>query len=343
MINSDRLDARHCNFNHATNQYNTFINPSPSGKGKYCLLTHLTYVIAGHKSPRRFNDAPTGLLTTLFTGRRKELDFLQGAFSAASRGVPIRCVVYGMPGIGKTNLVLQYAVESFDRGWYSQVLWTSGTSVDKLNEGMVKILDLIGHPERLRTEQSAKLTASRRWLEDPQGGDNIRWLLIVDNVDRKTLGFLRDHLPRRNAQGHILFTTRTVDVADALVGVAGPSNRKLRVSVPDMRDATRLFFSSAGIETDTVTSVEICKAERLIETVGSLPLAIVHATSYMKQSYISLEDMLELYQSDKGEVRSEYVMAVYGCSPQPLDAAMGERLDILPRTIGDSHIWGTVR
>jgi hypothetical protein len=268
------------------------------------LTTERGHIIAEHTSLRRFNDAPIDLLTAQFTGRRKELDLLREVFSTASRGVPIRCVLYGMPGIGKTSLVLQYAVESFDQGWYSQVLWSSGTTVDKLNDGMVKILDLVGHPERLRTEQSAKLTASRRWLEDPQGGDDIRWLLIIDNVDRKTLGFLREHLPRKNEQGHILFTTRTVDVADALVNVTGAAHRKLQINAPDIRDTTHLFFSCSGIQADSVTFAGIRKAEKLIETVGSLPLAVVHAASYMKQTHMSLEDMLELYQSKhKGEVR----------------------------------------
>jgi hypothetical protein len=272
-----------------------------------------------------FNDAPTHRLTTHFTGRRRELDFLFEVFNETQCSVPIRCVVYGMPGIGKTSLVLQYAVESFDRGFYSQVLWSSGTTVDKLNEGMVKILDLVGHPERDRPEQGAKLTAARRWLEDPQGGDDIRCLLVIDNVDRETLEFLRDHLPRKNGRSHILFTTRTVDVADALVDITGASHRKLEIGVSDMYDNVRLFFSCAAIETDSMASVEIWKAQELIKTVGSLPLAIVHAASYMKQTRTSLEDMLELYQSEhKGEVRFGFATAVCECSPQPPDAAMGE-------------------
>jgi hypothetical protein len=255
----------------------------------------------------RLNGAPTGLLTTQFTGRRKELDFLREVFSAsaAPNAVPIRCVVCGMPGVGKTSLVLRYAIEAFNQGLYSQVLWSSGTTVDKLNEGMAKILDLVGHPERLRMEQSAKLTAARRWLED------VRWLLIIDNVGRKTLGFLREHLPSTNAQGHILFTTRTVDVADALADVTGVSHHTLNINVPDMRDTTSLLFSSAGIEIDTV---KIQKAGKLIKIVGSLPLAIVHAASYMKQTQTSLEDMLELYEGEyKGEVRF-YMTVVCGCS-----------------------------
>jgi hypothetical protein len=251
---------------------------------------------------QRFNDAPIDLLTH-FTGRRKELEFLQETFEAPACAVPFRCVVYGMPGLGKTSLVLRYATESFDQGWFSQVLWTSGTTIEKLNKGMTKILDLVEHPERYRIEQEAKLTAVRRWLEGSHGDDTIRWLLIIDNVDRSSLGFLREHLPRRSVQGSILFTTRTADVADALVDVTAPSHRKLEIHVPDMIDATRLFFSNAGIDANNTTSTQKSQATNLIEAVGSLPLAIVHAATYKKQTQTSLNDILQLYQSEnKGEV-----------------------------------------
>jgi hypothetical protein len=260
--------------------------------------------IAGHTSLQRFNDAPTDLLATHFIGRRKELEFLRETFKASAYAVPVRCVVYGMPGLGKTSLVLQYAAESFDQGSYSQVLWMSGTTIEKLNKGMAKILDLIEHPDRHKMEHDARLTASRRWLEGSHGDDTIRWLLVIDNVNRDSLKFLREHLFRRSTQGCILFTTRTADVADTSINVSVPSHRKLEIHVPDMIDATRLFFSNAGIDTDSTTSGQTSEATNLIEAVGSLPLAIVHAAAYKKQTQTSLHDILELYQSEhKGEVR----------------------------------------
>jgi hypothetical protein len=39
------------------------------------------------------------------------------------------------------------------------------------------------------------------------------------------------------------------------------------------------------------------KVEAIVKAVGCLPLAISHAAAYMDQSWSSLNDMLELYQS----------------------------------------------
>jgi GTPase SAR1 family protein len=307
MISITHLEATSSNVYIAAGNINT--NSTPSGKLQILPPFPSVQLTVGRlfvdrTSLQRFNDAPTDFHSTHFTGRRKELELLQETLKAPACTVPARCVVYGMPGIGKTSLVLQYATESFDQGWYSQVLWMSGTTVEKLNKGMTKILDLIEHPERHRTEQDAKLTAARRWLEGSHHDDTIRWLLIIDNVDRSSLEFIRQHLPRRSAQGSILITTRTADVADALVDVTTRSHRKIEIHVPDMIDATRLFFSNAGIDSKDTTSTQTSQAKDLIEAVGSVPLAIVHAATYKKQTQTSLQDILQLYRSEhKGEVR----------------------------------------
>jgi hypothetical protein len=164
MISSTHLDATNSNFYIASGNMN--VNSSSSGKPQILppfptVPLRAGRLIVDHTSLQRFNDAPTDLLSTHFTGRRKELEILKETFNAPACAVPIRCVVYGMPGIGKTSLVLQYATESFDQRWYSQILWMSGTTTEKLNKGMAKILDSIEHPERHRTEQDAKLTAAR--------------------------------------------------------------------------------------------------------------------------------------------------------------------------------------
>jgi hypothetical protein len=130
--------------------------------------------------PKRVNDAPVDLLTANFTGRHKDLDFLLQVFraqtSSAEQDVPTRCGVHGMPGVGKTQLILQFARITFAQLLYSHVFWMSATTTDKLIEGMTKILDIVGHPERSRSDQNAKLTAARLWLEDSQRIEGIRWL-----------------------------------------------------------------------------------------------------------------------------------------------------------------------
>jgi hypothetical protein len=222
--------------------------------------------------------------------------------------MPCRFAVHGMPGIGKTQLVLQYATVSFNSGQYSYVFWVSATSVDKLNQGLAKILDLVDHRDRYLHEQSAKLTAARLWLEEPElhshnAGDpracSFDWLLIFDNVHRETLRFLRSHLPRKNARGNILFTTRTADVAEALVNVAGMEYPTLQLRAMGLHDTANLLFEDAGFNAETVTSLQFSQAEKLVKCVGCLPLAVAHAASYMKQTHTTLDDMLGLYDDER--------------------------------------------
>jgi hypothetical protein len=212
--------------------------------------------------------------------------------------IPTRCAIYGMPGVGKTKLVLRFAQVEYLLHLYSYIFWMSGATPDKLIEGVTKILDIVQHPERNHSEQNAKLIAARLWLEDSRRSHGVRWLLILDNVDRSALEFLREHLPRTNVNGNILFTTRAADVADTLVNVPG-AHSKLELRVPDLVDATILLFSNAGIDTGTVTPTQQDQAEQLVQNLGSLPLAVVQAASYMRQTDMPLDVMLKISQSER--------------------------------------------
>jgi hypothetical protein len=224
------------------------------------------------------------------------LDFLQNALSESHSGVPSRCAVYGMPGIGKTQLLLRYAKLSWDQNLYSCIFWISATSVDKINQGISGILDLIGHPDRYLQDQTAKLMAVRLWLEKYNGGN---WLLVFDNVQRETLGFLRDHLPLTNERGNILFSTRTEDVAESLANVGGERHRILGLQAMELRDTANLLFSDAGIDVGMLSPSHFTQAEDLVKRVGFLPLAVVQVASYMKQTHTTLDNMLELYKRER--------------------------------------------
>ena len=248
-----------------------------------------------HSSPSSslsFNDAPLDLLSGHFTGREQELAHLETVLDVAHGDVPTRCVIYGMHGLGKSQLVLQLAKLTFNRRRYSIVFWISATTIEKLNQGFVKLLHLVGHPDRFHQEQSAKLIAARRWLEE---ASSIDWLVIFDNVDIAALGFLREHLPRKNWRGNILFTTRTENVAQGLAYAAGQQHELFELRLPNAKDAAKLLlehFEEQG--TDTLSS----KAEDVARCVGFLPLAVAHAATFMKQSGKSLDDMLALYQGE---------------------------------------------
>ena len=224
---------------------------------------------------------------------------MEEMLNGTQNGRPSCCVIHGMPGVGKSQLSLRYAEKSFEDGWYTHIFWTSATSVDKSTQGFSKVLDLVDHPDRHLEDQSVKLTAARLWLEECC----VNWLLIIDNVDRSTLDFLRLHFPRK---GNIIFTTRTVDVAVALVNMTRTPDCMLKLQTLDVGDTTDLLFDDAGIGPESVTPSLLKNAKLLVEAVGRLPLAVVQAASFMKETHTTLDEMLKLYKSkEKIEVRAK--------------------------------------
>jgi GTPase SAR1 family protein len=134
---------------------------------------------------------------------------------------PSRWALYGMPGVGKTQLGLKYTISSFSEHYYSYIFWASAATPEKLSQDLVRILDLLKLPDRFNRDQSARLVAARTWLENGSSESEKRWLLVLDNANRDTLEDTRRLLTRTNSAGHILFTTRTEDLAEALAIAAG--------------------------------------------------------------------------------------------------------------------------
>jgi hypothetical protein len=252
------------------------------------------------------------------------MDFLESALNKSRSGSPKRCAVHGMPGIGKTQLLLRYAKLSWVRDRYTCIFWISATSVDKINQGIAGILDLIEHPDRYLQDQTAKLTAARLWLEKPRADGGGDWLLVFDNVHRETLGFLRVHLPRMNDRGNILFTTRTADVAELLVIAAGEQHPILGLRALESRETANLLFEDAGIAPETVTPSQLDQAEDLVMRVGCLPLAVVQAASFMKQTHSTLANMLEFYKEERGIEVDLFFFCRLAPLIMPTDNSVGE-------------------
>jgi hypothetical protein len=220
-----------------------------------------------------FNDA---LIAKAFETRRK---------------IPIRCALFGNQGVGKSQLTYAWANSTFSRGENSYVLWISATTVEKLFQGFCRLLHFIDHPDRSHPDQSVRLAAARRWLEEVQTGN---WLLVLDNVFAETLDFMRQNLPRQNGRGTILLTTRTERIALAVANTAGERHPVIEVPLLDVKAGVELFcgyFDTGKIDASSE------KIKAIVMAVGGLPLAISHAAGYMNETHSSLDDMLELYQS----------------------------------------------
>jgi hypothetical protein len=255
--------------------------------------------IAGPSTPKNvaqcppFNDAPLDLLSVNFTGREQEMALIIELLDTLHGDVPTRCALHGMHGVGKSQIFYALAKDLYDKGRYTNVFWMQATTIEKIHQGFSKLLYLVSHPDYSSADDDIRLMAARRWLEDFNSG---RWLLVIDNVARETVDFLREHLPRKNGRGNILFTTRTEDVAKALTDVAGKRHGIIELRIPDVEDAAQLFLKHLN---DPETSADASKIQEIVKGIGCLPLAVAQAASYMTGTGMSLDDMLALSKSER--------------------------------------------
>ncbi|EGO00341.1 hypothetical protein SERLA73DRAFT_152365 [Serpula lacrymans var. lacrymans S7.3] len=244
------------------------------------------------RSLPRFIDPHIDLLSPHFTGHVKDLEQLQNLFDTSQGDRPTQCAIYGMPGLGKTQLALQYAKTEYDNKRFSHVFWISSTTVEKLQEGFARVLYFTGKSD-LHQDQEAKLMFVRDWFEK---SGPLSWLIVLDNVSRDTVRFLRTYLPHSNAQGRILYTTRTQHVADLVALAAGQPDNVVHLDVLDVKDAAALFLANARLSSNDSSSAAADVVEQMVNCVGRLPLAIVQAASFKRQSTYSIEEMLVLYK-----------------------------------------------
>ena len=98
----------------------------------------------------------------------------------------LHCAVWGMPGIGKSQLALAYAQQEFLSSTYDLIVWLSGTAYDKIVEGLTDALILLEHPARAETDVKARSNAFQR--TSPQGGLDCRDLLVASAEVGRRLG-----------------------------------------------------------------------------------------------------------------------------------------------------------
>ncbi|KZP03768.1 TPR-like protein [Athelia psychrophila] len=247
-----------------------------------------------------FNDAPVDRISPCFMGREDDIQAIANAVCPCSGDAPSRYAVWGMPGLGKSQLALSYALSSYKAGRHTHVIWIPATTLEKVNQGFAKVLDLMQHTDRNIRDQGARLTAARLCLE--RSDQQLKWLIILDDATSASLLFLREHLPRQNGHGSILITTRTFDVAEALTSVAGQQHPVLELKALSLEQSVKLLLKRAGIHDSlsSAGSADLDSAQKLVKRMGCLPLAVEQAGAYMKRSGLTGAGQLETLYDQQG-------------------------------------------
>jgi tetratricopeptide (TPR) repeat protein len=204
-----------------------------------------------------------------FTGRDEQLAALHAQLTSqgAATLVPT-AALYGMGGVGKTQLALAYAKRyraDYGLGWWVPSETELGMVAALADLGMA-----LGLPEALRP---AELAAGAR----DALGERSGWLLIFDNAPDPVA--VADYLPGSGG-GHVLVTSRD----SAWQGIADP----VPVDLLAREAAVGLLLRRSG-------DVDQQAAERLAEALGRLPLALEQAAAYAAAERLSLARYLELF------------------------------------------------
>ena len=193
-----------------------------------------------------------------FTGRDTILDRLRDGLTGDGTAVVLARAVYGLGGIGKTQVALEYA-HRFQAG-YRLIWWINA---EQPLEITLALAELAGRLGLQITDNAAEAAASA--LEQLRRDVTGQWLLIFDNAEDPAE--LAPFLP--TGSGHILITsrnqawTRHAEPVELDVFSRQESLAHLRQHVPDL-----------GVP----------DAARVSAAVGDLPLAIEQAAAWLAET-----------------------------------------------------------
>lgn len=230
------------------------------------------YAVTRKDAPGKMTNLPRQ--NQFFCGRE---DLLAAISSRYEEGVHVQGL-YGMGGVGKTQLALQYAHTHFDE--YDTVWWINAENKAVLQDSVSKFLSALKRLPKGRNAENVQ-TAFLGYLNRHSG-----WLLIYDNAEYGTdeeYETLLSYFPG-SPKGHILLTTRC---ADAFEGSA-----HMEVSVFGSGEAVDFLRCRSHLEGRL-------SAEKVSAQLGHLPLALEYAAAYIRETpgvdYAAYSKRLERY------------------------------------------------
>ncbi|CAE7199747.1 unnamed protein product [Rhizoctonia solani] len=215
----------------------------------------ISATIKAMKQPTNFKRCPAP--TIFYTGREQEKAQVIACITSGKHERRV-CVVYGLGGAGKTQLVLK-AIECTWDEW-DHVIYIDASS----NEAIETSLKGFAEAENIGGTYEDVVV----WLE----ACNKRWLVVFDNADSHATS-IRQYMPARGRGGSVLITTRLPDLATLAVGPGSVCH----LSSMSPADGTALLMKIACSRNRCITDQDKKAAEELVKEFGYLALAIVHA------------------------------------------------------------------
>ncbi|KAH7339464.1 acyl transferase/acyl hydrolase/lysophospholipase, partial [Rhizoctonia solani] len=192
---------------------------------------------------------PTGLKrcpapTSIYTGREMQNTQVATCITGSIDERRV-CVVYGMGGAGKTQLVLNVIEHTRDE--WDHVIFVDASSKESIEQTLEEFAVMKGI--------GGTYEATLHWLEDSRE----RWLVVFDNADTPSIN-IRQYLPG-GRHGSIAITTRLFD----LTGLAKGPGCVCRLSGMRQADGLALIIKAARLVDQYIPDEEMEAAEMLLK------------------------------------------------------------------------------
>ncbi|KAI0454131.1 acyl transferase/acyl hydrolase/lysophospholipase [Xylaria acuta] len=225
-----------------------------------------------------------------FVGRTDILELLNKKLFA--RGGHRRVCLYGLGGVGKTQVALRIAYEAKDEREF-MVLWLPTASNAAFQQACTEAVKRLTIPAA-KDEDPKELL--QQYLNSDKSG---KWLLIIDNIDEMEMLLGSPNQPGIGSflpdsdNGRILFTTRPYDIASR---VADDDDT---VELKEMSHADSRRYLEEKVQ---LNQADDAIATELLNQLAHLPLAITQAAAYMKRNRKPIREYLDLLRSTESDM-----------------------------------------
>jgi len=195
-----------------------------------------------------------------------------------------RVALYGLGGVGKTQLALEYVYAH--KGEYDRVYWISAVSEATLFSGFQEIAKRTQCVPSITNLNPSEVTITvLEWFNTHEN-----WLLVIDNLDQ--IEVIDGYLPIQSKGRHTLITTRN-PYSDHIPAEG------LKVGELDLDDAIELLLLRSRVGAAGETSGAKTEAAEIVKELACLPLAIEQASAYIREASRDLFKFLPSYRNDR--------------------------------------------
>jgi tetratricopeptide (TPR) repeat protein len=202
-----------------------------------------------------------------FTGRGGTLEKLRDKLAGGGVAVVVAQALYGLGGVGKTQLALEYAhrfMADYDLVW-----WVPSERSEEISLALAELARKLGLQVGDNVAEAAEAA-----LEELRRDATPHWLLIFDNADDPKQ--LEPYLP--TGSGHVLITSRNQ--------AWGHSAEPLEVDVFTSDESVAHLLRH-------VPELDPAEAAEVADALGHLPLAVEQASAWLEQTGMSARAYIE--------------------------------------------------